>query len=89
MTKYQDLLTSSHFNVTSWLKLPLKAMATGSSSKLIAIFAEVTREVLNIPLSSSPVERLFSIAGKVFTSEHCRLTDARFQELMLIIRCNN
>ena len=53
------------------------------------ILAEVAREVLSIPLSSSPAERLFSIAGKVFTSEHCRLTDARFQELMLIIRCNN
>ena len=54
-----------------------------------SILAEVAREVLSIPLSSSPVERLFSIAGKVFTSECCHLTDARFQELMLIIRYNN
>ena len=30
-----------------------------------------------------------SIAGKVFIPEHHYLTDARFQELMLIIRCNN
>ena len=117
LTKYQDLLTSSHCNVTSWLKLPLKAMATGSSSKFPKVFkyydvatkvpqgdfkaecrfwlenrskfpilAEVAREVLRILLSSSPVERLFSIAGKVFG---CCLTDARFQELMLIIRYNN
>ena len=49
----------------------------------------VACEVLSIPSSSSPVERLFSIAGKVFTPERCRLTDARFQELMLIIRCIN
>ena len=120
MTKYQNLLTRSHYNVTSWLKLPLKAMATGSSSKFPKVFkyydvptkvpqgdfkakcrfwlenrlkfpilAEVAHEVLRIPLSSSPVERLFSIAGKVFTPDRCCLTDARFQELMLIIRCNN
>ena len=38
MTKYQDLLTSSHYNVTSWLKLPLKAMATVSSSKFPRVF---------------------------------------------------
>ena len=38
MTKYKDLLTSSHFNVTNWLKLPLKAMATGSSSKFPRVF---------------------------------------------------
>ena len=54
-----------------------------------SILAEVAREVLSIPLSSSLVERLFSIAGKVFTPERCCLTDARIQELMLIIRCNN
>ena len=52
------------------------------------ILAEVAREVLSIPSSSSPVERLFSIAGKVFTPERCRLTDAKFQKLMFI-RCNN
>ena len=40
MTKYHvlDLLTSNHFNVTSWLKLPLKAMVTGSSSKFPRVF---------------------------------------------------
>ena len=50
------------------------------------ILAEVAREDLSISL---PVERLFSIAGKVFIPERCCYTDARFQEPMLIIRCNN
>lgn len=49
--------------------------------------ASVAREVLSVP-SSSPVERLFSVAGKVFIPERYRLTDKRFQELMFI-RCNN
>ena len=34
------------------------------------------------------VERLFSIAGKVFTPDRCRLKDSRFEQLMFI-RCNN
>lgn len=50
--------------------------------------AEVAKEVLSVPASSAPVERLFSVAGKVFTPERCRLTDTRFEQLMFI-RCNN
>lgn len=42
---------------------------------------------LCIPASSAPVERLFSIAGKVFRPERCRMTDVRFEELMFI-KCN-
>ena len=37
--------------------------------------------------SSAPVERLFSVAGKVFRPERCRLTDNTFKILMFI-RCN-
>ena len=37
--------------------------------------------------SSAPVERMFSIAGKIFRPDRCRLSDARFEELMFI-RCN-
>ena len=54
-----------------------------------SILAEVACEVLSIPLPSSHVENLFSIARKVFTPEGCRLTDARFHELIVTIRCNN
>ena len=42
---------------------------------------------LSIPASSAPVERLFSIAGKVFRPERCSLKDSTFEQLMFI-RCN-
>ena len=43
---------------------------------------------LGVPASSAPVERLFSIAGKVFKPDRCRLTDKTFETLMFI-RCNS
>ena len=39
---------------------------------------------LQIPASSAAVERLFSIAGKVFRPDRSRLTDQRFEQLMFI-----
>ena len=50
--------------------------------------SRMAKEILSIPSSSAPVERLFSIAGKVFTPSRCRLQDSRFEQLMFI-RCNN
>ena len=50
--------------------------------------AIVAQKVLSIPASSAPVERLFSIAGKVVRPDRCRLTDERFTKMMFI-RCNN
>ena len=49
--------------------------------------AKLAPQFLCVPASSAPVERLFSIAGKLFRPERCRLTDKRFEELMFI-RCN-
>ncbi|KAI0211964.1 hypothetical protein LSAT2_003149 [Lamellibrachia satsuma] len=43
---------------------------------------------LAMPTSSAPVERLFSVAGKVFRPERCCLSDWRFEQLMMI-HCNN
>lgn len=42
---------------------------------------------LPVPATSSPVERLFSVGGRVFKPDRCRLTDKRFETLMFI-KCN-
>ena len=42
---------------------------------------------LALPASSAAVERIFSISGKIFRPERCRLSDTLFQNLMFI-RCN-
>jgi hypothetical protein len=39
-------------------------------------------------LDQAPVERLFSIAGKIFRPDRCLLTDTTF-ETLLLIKCNN
>ena len=58
------------------------------NQKKYPILAMLAKDVLGVPSSSAPVERLFSIAGKVFTPERCQLTDKRFEQLMFI-RCNH
>ena len=43
-----------------------------------------------VPLNTSttaPVERLFSVAGKYFWRERCRLTDKAFEKL-IYIKCD-
>ena len=48
---------------------------------------KMAHRFLCIPASSAPIERLFSIAGKVFYPDRCRLIDKQFEELMFI-GCN-
>ena len=50
--------------------------------------AQMAKDILSMPASSAPVERLFSIAGRVFMPLRCSLKDDRFQQLMFIT-CNN
>lgn len=51
------------------------------------ILSELAAKYLAIPASSASVERLFSIAGKVFRPDRNRLNDNTFEQLMLI-KCN-
>lgn len=44
-------------------------------------------QYLALPASSAPVERLFSIAGKVFRPDRCNMSDKNFQALMFV-KCN-
>ncbi|XP_046543896.1 zinc finger BED domain-containing protein 4-like [Haliotis rubra] len=48
------------------------------------ILSEPAKKYLAIPASSAPVERLFSVAGKTFRPERCRLNSTTFQTLMMI-----
>lgn len=43
---------------------------------------------LQIPATSAPVERIFSIAGRIFRPDRCCLSDDLFEKLMFI-RCNS
>lgn len=47
----------------------------------------LAKHYLSIPASSAPVERLFSIAGKIFRPDRCSMTDTVFQKL-IAIKCN-
>ena len=46
--------------------------------------AQLALHYLCLPASSAPVERIFSIAGKIFRPERCNLSDSRFEELMFL-----
>ena len=50
--------------------------------------AKLVPNYLCIPASSAPVERLFSIGGKIFRPDRCCRTDTNFENLMFL-RCND
>lgn len=52
------------------------------------VLSKLAAKYLAIPATSAPVERLFSVAGKTFRPERCRLSDANFEKLMNI-KCNS
>ena len=58
-----------------------------NNQEKIPQLTKIAPNYLCVPASSSPMERLFSIAGKVFRPDRCCLKDKIFEELMFI-RCN-
>ena len=46
--------------------------------------AKLARKYLCLAASSALVERLFSVAGKVFRPDRCRMSDKVFESLMMI-----
>ncbi len=90
----QEENTNPHNNIhiDEYLDAPCVTMDINPtkfwSEKEWPVLAKLAKNVLAVPASSSSVERLFSIAGKIFRPERCRLSDHRFQSLMFI-RCNN
>ena len=44
----------------------------------------LAQKYLAIPASSAPVERLFSVAGKIYRPDRCNLSDKSFETLMFI-----
>ena len=49
--------------------------------------ARLAEKFIAMPASSAPVERIFSIGGKIFQPDRCRLPDSVFEKLMFL-RCN-
>jgi len=54
------------------------------NQKKYPLLSKLAKDILELPSSSAPVERLFSIAGKLFTPKRCCLTDGRFAQLTYV-----
>ena len=54
------------------------------NSKKFPTLSKLALSYPALPASSAPVERLFSIAGKIFRPERCLLTDQNFEALMFL-----
>ena len=59
-----------------------------SNSKKFTTLSKMAVTYLALPASSAPVERLFSIAGKVFRAGRCLLKDKNFESRMFL-KCNS
>ena len=60
----------------------------GLKSNKFPVLSKMAQIYLALPASYTPVERLFSIGGKIFRAERCMLSDKTFERLMFI-KCNN
>ena len=48
------------------------------------VLSKVAPRYLSIPTSSAPTERVFSVTGKIFRPERCRLSSEVLEKLMFI-----
>jgi len=46
--------------------------------------ADIARQLLSVPATSTSSERVFSVCGAVFTERRCRLTAANLEKLVLL-----
>ena len=53
----------------------------------VLLLAVIAKPVLSVSASSAPVELLFSVAGKSFRPDRCRMKDTTFENL-IFIKCN-
>jgi hypothetical protein len=86
--------TDSSTEVNRYLSQPCLAMESDplqfwmSQQQNSPDLSAMACKFLTLPASSAPVERLFSIGGKIFRPERCRLADKTFERLMNI-KCNS
>ena len=59
-----------------------------NNSERLPQLAYLAQKNLHIMATSAPDERLFSVAGKTFRPDRCRLKDSAFETLMMI-KCNS
>ena len=86
--------SSTNNEIASYLSVPCEDMDYdplvfwNTNGTQYPTLSKMARKYLAVPASSAPVERLFSIAGKVFRPDRCSLKDDTFEKLM-IVKCNS
>ena len=70
MPRQTDLLVYRKHILNIYIKYPL--------------LSKVAPRYLSLPASSTPTEKVFSVAGKIFRPERCRLSSDVFEKLMFI-----
>lgn len=54
------------------------------SERKTTLLSLLALQLLSVPLSSAPVERLFSKAGYILNQRHTRLTSAKLEQLLFL-----